>query len=224
MNERGQGYIADMLIFAMMMTIACSLLAKAGPSDPLATSRRYASSLAQSTLLAFQHSTANGIGGFTYELEALGYGLNVSSIKGSTVRELNHKTLIQLLVEDALCNLRLEVVGYTPSKFKPAKGMDEKVHELMKNVLDRLIGERFGYRLVVRAKPIDLSPSVKLYFESEIADLDGGELEQLCSEGVEMSLPISQEELIGRVAGVDISEFELEPEVTVEITLELWSK
>jgi hypothetical protein len=102
--------------------------------------------------------------------------------------------------------------------------MDEKVHELMKNVLDRLIGKRFGYRLVVRAKPIDLSPSVKLYFESEIADLDGGELEQLCSEGVEMSLPISPKELIGRVAGVDISEFELEPEVAVEITLELWSK
>jgi hypothetical protein len=131
---------------------------------------------------------------------------------------------MQLLVEDALCNLRLEVVGYAPSKFKPAKGMDEKVHELMKNVLDRLIGKRFGYRLVVRAKPIDLSPSVKLYFESEIADLDGGELEQLCSEGVEMSLPISPKELIGRVAGVDISEFELEPEVAVEITLELWSK
>jgi hypothetical protein len=39
-----------------------------------------------------------------------------------------------------------------------------------------------------------------------------------------MSLPISPKELIGRVAGVDISEFELEPEVAVEITLELWSR
>jgi len=62
------------------------------------------------------------------------------------------------------------------------------------------------------------------HFETEIKNFDDMAQQKLCSETIISTLPISQEELARLIQGVlGISTSELEPDIAVEITLELWS-
>jgi len=223
MDERGIGYIADMLVFALLISFASLLLVGASPIDPKIESTRYAASFAQSTLLAFQHSTADEFGGFEYQLGALGFELNVPMVGESTKRALRYKTLTQLLVEDALLNLRVEAEGIELEMLRPNQSMESQLRRFLKEVLDKLIGGRFGYRLTVKTSPIELD-FARVYFETEIKNFDNGAQQKLCSETIVSTLPISREELARRIQGVlDVPAPELEPDIVVEITLELWS-
>jgi len=223
MDERGVGYIADMLVFALLISFASLLLAGASPIDPKIESTRYAASFAQSTLLALQRSTADEFGGFGYQLGAFEFELNVPVIGGSTKRDLRYKTLTQLLVEDALLNLHVEAGGIELEMLRPNQGMESRLRGFLKEVLDKLICGRFGYRLTVKTSPMELDFS-RVYFETEIKNFDDMAQQKLCSETIISTLPISQEELARRIQGVlGVSTLKLEPDIVVEITLELWS-
>ncbi len=223
MDERGVGYIADMLVFALLISFASLLLTGASPIDLKIESTRYAASFAQSTLLALQHSTADEFGGFEYQLSAFGFELNVPVIGESTKRDLRYKTLAQLLVEDALLNLHVEAGGIELEMLRPNQSMESRLRGFLKEVLDKLIGGRFGYRLTVKTLPMELDFS-RVYFETEIKNFDDMAQQKLCSETIISTLPISQEELARLIQGVlGISTSELEPDIAVEITLELWS-
>lgn len=223
MDERGVGYIADMLVFALLISFASLFLAGASPIDPKIESTRYAASFAQSTLLALQHSTADEFGGFEYQLSAFGFELNVPVIWKSAKRDLRYKTLAQLLVEDALLNLHVEVGGIELEMLRPNQSMESRLREFLKEVLDKLIGGRFGYRLTVKTLPMELNFS-RVYFETEIKNFDDMTQQKLCSETIISTLPISQEELARLIQGVlGVPTPELEPDIAVEITLELWS-
>ena len=222
MNERGVGYIADTLVFALLISFASLLLVGVSPTDPKIESTRYAASFAQSTLLALQHSTADEFGGFEYRLGSPGFELNVPVLGDSTKRTLHHKTLAQLLIEDALLNLRVEVGEVELELSKPNQNMKIKLQEFLKRVLDELVGGRFGYRLTVKSSPVELD-FARVYFEGDIKNLDEGAQRKLCSETIVATLPIPQDELaqlIREVLGISL---EFEPDPAVEITLELWS-
>lgn len=223
MDERGVGYIADVLIFALLISFASLLLAGTSPIDPKIESTRYAASFAQSTLLALQHSTADEFGGFEYQLSAFGFELNVPVIWKSAKRDLRYKTLAQLLVEDALLNLHVEAGGIELEMLRPNQSMESRLRGFLKEVLDKLIGGRFGYRLTVKTLPMELNFS-RVYFETEIKNFDDTTQQKLCSETIISTLPISQEELARLIQGVlGVPTPELEPDIAVEITLELWS-
>ena len=219
LDGRGIGYLTDMLVFALLISLASMLLAGASPVYPRDQSFRYAQSFAQSTLLAIQQATADEFGGFSYKLDTSGFECVMG---GPLERSLNHKTLAQLLIEDALLNLRFEAHG-VEFGFGPNRNLNSELRVFLESALDRLIGKRFGYRLTAKTAPLELGYA-RVYFETEIKDLDEGAQRKICSETVVSTLPIPPREL-GKVIrerlGVDVSESELDP--VVEITLELWS-
>ena len=223
MDEQGVGYIADVLVFALLISFSSLILVKASPIDPKIESTRYAASFAQSTLLALQRSTADEFGGFEYQLGIFGFGIKVPVIWESAKRDLRYKTLSQLLVEDALLNLHVEAGGIELEMLRPNQSMESQLRGFLKEVLDKLIGGRFGYRLRVKTSPMKLD-FAQAYFETEIKNFDNRVQQKLCSETIISTLPISQEELARRIRVVlGISTPELEPDIAVEITLELWS-
>ena len=225
MDEKGLGYITDMLVFALLTSTAIALLAGANPVDPKIGSTRYASSFAQSTLLSLQHSTADQFGGFKYRLGAFDLELDAPVIGDSAKRELRYKTLAQLLAEDALLNLRVEAGGAELSLLRPNQGMDDELKGFLKSALDRVVGGRFGYRMRAKTEPIDLQ-FARVHFEIEIENLSQAKT-QLCSESVMFSLPATQKELTQRIEGalgIGSLGLELKADPLIEVTLELWSK
>ncbi len=220
MDERGVGYLTDMLVFALLISLASLLLLNASPIDPRTESTRYAASFAQSTLLALQHSTADEFGGFEYRLDVSGSELNW--LGDPVQRNLRHKTLAQLLVEDALLNLHIEAGEIELGALRPSQNMESGVREFLRGALDELIGGRFGYRLTVRTSPVELD-FARVHFESEIKNLEEGAQRKLCSETIVATLPIPREELARRIEGVLGVSLEFEPDLAAEITLELWS-
>jgi len=225
-GERGMGYVADMLVFALMISFASALLVKAGPADMRTVDDRYTANFADSTLLALQNATANEFGGLRYELGFSDSTLNLSILSGSTGRDLSHKTLMQLLVEDAFCNLHVELAGVDISLVKLSQDMDVKVKALLKGALDRLTGGLFDYRLVARTKPIDMSPVIKVWFETKVESSSENQ-QRTFSKTIAMAMPMSWQDLLSRyqeVYHIDLSSLELEPNMTVEITLELWPR
>ncbi|MFQ6129620.1 MAG: hypothetical protein ACE5OT_02275 [Candidatus Hadarchaeaceae archaeon] len=222
MDERGVGYTTDMLVFALLISFASILLFRASPIDPKIESTRYAASFAQSTLLALQRSTADEFGGFEYQLGVFGFELNMPVIGESAKRSLRYKTLTQLLVEDALLNLRVEAGGIELEMLRPNQDMESRLQGFLKEVLDRLIGGRFGYSLTVKTSPMELD-FARVYFETEIKNFDDIVQQKLCSETMVATLPIPQDELAQRIQGALGITLELETDIAVEITLELWS-
>ncbi len=224
MNERGVGYVVDMLVFALLISVAGTLLVKASPVDSRTTDDRYAEAFAESTVLALQHATADGLGGVRYTLGFSGLTLDLPLLGDSARRELRYKTLMQLLVEDALCNLRLEVAGADISFIKLSQEMDTSVRNFLKSALDGLICGRFKYRLTARSVPIEIS-TVCVSFETAVGDSRAG-AQRVFSKTVMMAIPVPWQELLSRVENVchlNLSGLELEPNAVVEITLELWS-
>lgn len=215
---RGQAYLADVLVFALMVTIACSLLIGVGSVGSIALYDRYAVQLIHSILLTLQHSTANEFGGLTYKL-------NIQTPWGSTSRELRHKTLSQLLVEDALCNLRVRVNGRELEMPNHNRELDDAIHDLLKKMLDKFIGGRYGYSLKARIVPTKLSPSIQIYFEISVESLGGEGWQKVHSETILFSLPLTKRDLVSYAGGIRSIDFsQAEPEIAVEVTLSLWSR
>lgn len=221
MDKRGQAYVIDMLLFALMVVLACSFLIKTSPPEPNSVNDHYAANLTQSALLALQHATANELGGFEYAPDVLDVRVPWSSGE----RDLSHKTLAQLLVEDMFCNLHVEVCGRDVTPLKSNQEFDGRVREFLRTALDKLIGGRFDYRLSVKATPIDLSPTARVHFETSIESFNDNGRRQVCSKTIRMCLPTPRQELFSIVQNIcPGSDSELESEAIVEITLSLWSK
>jgi hypothetical protein len=225
LEEGGFGCIADMFVFALLVSTAIMLLAAASPADPRVETTRYAVSFAQSTLRSMQNSTADQFGGFDYTLGALGLEPNIPVVGESARRELHHKSIAQLLAEDALLNLHVEVGGAELTPPRLNQDMDEKLRVFLKSMLDEVVGGRFGYRLRLITEPIN-SGFARAHFEMEISDLAQART-QLCSETVMLPLPTSREELIhhiGEMLGMDSLGLGLNADPVLEVNLELWSR
>ncbi len=205
MKEAGFGYVADILVFALLISTAITILSGLAPVDLRVESERYASSFAQSLLISFQNATPEQLGGFEYRL-GLASGMNIPLAGDSARRQLRHKTICQLLAECALLNLRAEVAGKGLSLLMPNSEMEDRLEELLKTALERAVAGRFGYRLLASVTSDGLGP-VSLSFEMEVAELSGAR-DQLCSETVLVSLPGSRAS---------------EADLILELRLELWS-
>jgi hypothetical protein len=104
--------------------------------------------------------------------------------------------------------------------------MNAKVRALLKGALDRLSGGLFEYRLTARTKPIDVSPIAKVWFETKV-ESSSENRQRAFSKTITMTMPISWQDLLSRcqeMYHINLSSLELESNVTVEITLELWSR
>jgi hypothetical protein len=238
-EEKGVGYIADMIFFALMIAFASSLLIGMGSAGPTVSSERYAPSLARDTLLTLQQATVDELGGVSYELEL--------PINWSSERRLRHKTLTQLFIEDALLNSRLRFEGGIASSSLNHE-FDDSVCELLESTLDRLLAGRFGYRLSVQMTPFELPSGAQVFFSTEVEDFERGS-RRLCSESVEVGVPVPIEwfggvQYPGEGFGSRFSIFELirdlildlfnvpldspstppSSDPTIVMTLELWSK
>ncbi len=222
MNNKGTGTVVDLLVFAMLVSIAITFLFIVNPIDPKIESKRYASTFAQSTLLSIQHCTADQFGGFEYKLSVLDNNLIIPIVEESAKRRLHNKTLANLLVEETLLNMYLEVGGTDLTLLRPNRMMDDKLRGLLKSCIDRLIGGRFCYRLRVRAEPIKLG-FARVHFEFEVENLVGAK-EQLCSETLMLFLPEIGDELTKRLEdalGTELPDyFKIDP--IAEVALELW--
>jgi hypothetical protein len=214
-----------MLVFALLISFASALLIKVSPADVRTIDDRYTANFVDSALLALQNATANGLGGLRYELGFSDLTLDLPLLSSSAGRDLGHKTLVQLLVEDALCNLHIELGGVDVNLVKLSQDLDMKVRALLKRALDDLSGGLFEYRLIARTKPIEIPPMVKVWFETNVSSSENPQ--QAFSKTIIMAMPISWRDLLSRcreVYHINIPSFELEPNVTVEITLELWPR
>lgn len=183
MEEKGVGYIADVIFFALMIAFASSLLIGMDSAGPTVSSERYAPSLARDTLLTLQQATVDELGGVSYELEL--------PISWSSERRLRHKTLTQLFIEDALLNSRLRVRGGIASSSLNHE-FDNRVYELLEYTLDRLLAGRFGYRLSIQMMPFELPSGAQVFFSTEVEDFERGS-RQLCSESIEVGVPVPVE-------------------------------
>jgi hypothetical protein len=221
MDKRGQGYAIDMLVFALLVALACSILIKASPEEPKILNDRYGTNLATSVLQTFQNVTSGEVGGLEYKPDILGFLVPWSSGE----RDLRYKTLAQLLVEDMLCNLRVELAGQEVLPLKANLEFNRQVRELLKATLDEIVGGRFDYRLDVIADPIDFSPAVRMHFETSIESFSDNYRLQVCSETIRMCLPITQQKLLSSIQNIyPNTDFSLELDPLVRITLSLWSK
>ncbi len=214
MEEGGLGTIADVLVFALLVSAAVTALSTLAPVETRAESERYASSFAQSILLSFQKETPEQFGGFEYSLSLPPGG-------GSARRQLRHKTICQLLAECALLNMRVEVAGEGITMMMPNSEMDDGLRALLREVLSRTIAGRFGYRLVATVGKT-FAGSIKFHYQMEVAEIPGAR-SQLCSETALVTLPGS-EDMAGSISSYGIFLPRSITEVLVlELRLELWS-
>jgi len=220
--DKGIGQVADILVFALLISIAITALSAVVLVDLRVEVSLYASNLAQSTLLSFQYSTAEQFGGFEYQLGAFGFEANFPLAMESTRRDLRYKTLCQLIEETALLNLRVEVAGVAVPLLRPNMAMEGCLEVLLKRVLDLTVGGKFEYRLLVRTVPVDLG-FVQLIFEMEISKLSGTK-DQMCSETMALSLPTTEEELMEILRPFkSVPSVAFDPDPIIEVGLELWS-
>ncbi|MEA1905159.1 MAG: hypothetical protein U9M97_04705 [Candidatus Hadarchaeota archaeon] len=183
MEEKGVGYIADVIFFALMIAFASSLLIGMDSAEPAISSERYAPSLARDTLLTLQQATVDELGGISYELEL--------PISWSSERRLRHKTLTQLFIEDALLNYRLRIEGGMAGSSLNHE-FDDRVRELLESTLDRLLAGRFSYRLSVQMMSFERPSGAQVFFSTEVEDFENG-ARQLCSESIEVGVPVPVE-------------------------------
>ncbi|MEW6593208.1 MAG: hypothetical protein AB1305_06045 [Candidatus Hadarchaeota archaeon] len=217
---RGSGSISDMLSFSIIVSAAAAFLFQA-PFDPASGSTRYAASYSQSLLLSLKNITAGQLGGFRYNLGVL--GLDLPSSLSSAVKNLRYKTVTDLLVEDALLNMKAEFSGENITILNLSADMDEKLRLFLKSALDEIICGRFGYRLSARTAPIDLGVA-RLSFETTVENLDGWG-RQFWLETTNIPLPASSERLVSlaeNALGLDLPGLEADP--FIKLTLELWSR
>lgn len=224
MERRASGTTADLLFFALMITVASLLLLQARPleaGDSLKKS--YAKRLAQSTLLTLQQTPVHELGDLSYELDL--------STGKSSKRILRQKTPIQLISEDVLLNPRLRSNGRIIAS-TTNREFDEELTELLRRALDEFVEDRFGYRLIVRTSTLKVAEEGWAYFRKVVANFDESS-EPLCSEGITLDLIVPNEWMKGLAykAGESTGDRDLERSVgsserkvwTVTIVLELWS-
>lgn len=180
----------------------------------------YAKRTAQNALLALQNIPVK-------EFESLSYTPDLP-IFNSSRRNLREKTLAKLIIEEVLINPPSGVFYDIESKNDPYQ-FSKELREILEEALDRLIGGRFGYRMIVRLKPIPVSKAETLRLKRVIQDFDG-DLQKLCSESVRLNFAIPQVWLDYTQQSDDkLSDFQLSgyPKSrigTLILNLELWSK
>ncbi len=182
MREKGVSSVFDLLVFALLVSTASLLLADFRPVDESLGSEVYASSLARSALLTIQNSSVEKLGGVQYQLS----GLSCLPVVGdSAKRSLQQKTFGEILADDAILNVKLELLGENVNSGLN-RDLDEKLLKSLKAFLDRVFGGRFGYRLRARLEQSGLEP--KFGFEAAIENLNGAN-RMISSETAVLTLP-----------------------------------
>lgn len=222
MKEQGLGYAADMLMFAILISLSFAILSNFSQVDDGIVTERYCTSFARHALLALLNCTADQFGGFNY-LSGFHVPVVDLPITHHLTPKFYHKNIGQLLVEDAMLNMRLRFGDKTTIKIWSNKDMHQQLTSLLKSTLDNLVGKRFGYRFSASARLAE-AYLAGLDFSLTIENLPPSGV-RLCAETVLLSTPVSRSELMNLLQ--DVVGFPpplLETDPTMEIKLELWSR
>jgi hypothetical protein len=214
----------DLIIFALLISVAVSIPLALSHDNAEIITERYAASFARSTLVALLNTPAEQFGGFSYRFFFNSPEFRVPFIESSTRRKLDHKTIAQLLAEDALLNLRLTIDNSKIGPIWSGQEMDEKLRIFLKSLLDNLVGGRFGYRLRAKATPVEV-PFICLDFDLVVENLYPARA-KLCSETLLLSLPAAENELTALLGSPSVAGSPWPPvaDPIIEISLELWSR
>lgn len=180
-GERGIGATADIVFFALTVSMACVILVGSTPSSAEGVTSGYARRYAQNTLLMFQEVPTGKLGNFSYTLIGFRFWK-------SPDRELDRKTVTQLIAEDVLLNPEWKM----ENKIVSLEVNDEFGDELgrfLESSLNRILGGRFGHKLTVRLNPVRFSDGRVLRYERIIEDRND-DSERLCSETLRLSVSI----------------------------------
>lgn len=224
MKEQGLGYIADLLIFAILVSLSLTILSNSNQADAEIITERYAASFARNALLALLNCTADQFGGFSYRAGFQTPELDSTLPPHLILKKFYHKKIGQLLVEDAMLNMQLKIGDKTATTIWSNEDMHRQLTALLKSTLDNLVGSRFGYRFSAVTRPAE-DYLAGFDFNLIIENLVPSRV-KLCSETVLLSLPVSRAELMNLLkgrAGFTLSPL-LETDPTVEVNLELWSR
>lgn len=161
MKNFGIGSTADLLFFALMLTLASLILMTFSPQAQN-LNNRYSKRVAQNVLLAFQHVPMEELDTFSYHPTLNNFTLSE--------RNLRKKTITQILIEEMLVNPPLVVDNEGCEKVCP--GFSKKTEETIEDSLEDFLGKRFGYRLKICMKPLSIGKGGSLQFKKIIQNFD----------------------------------------------------
>lgn len=226
LRGEGVGSTVDVLFFALVITLASFLLLQITPSGGDIEREDYAARLAQSTLISFQRTPVGELSEFSYTPDL--------PIKNPSERRLSRKTITQLIAEDVLMNPQFHLGGRSVT-LTTNREFDQELTDFLRKALDKFVGDRFDYRLIVQMPKIKLSGEGWVYFRKVIEDFDRSS-ELIRSESIPLNFAIpsrwdvgpptsssTAEPLGDKQSSSQISRSS-EGTATVIITLELWSK
>lgn len=141
MKERGIGTTADVLFLTLMVSVACLLLIGFPSIRSEGDTSGYAERTAQNTLLAFQRVPVEEFGNFSYTPDL--------PVENPSERTLGRKTVTQLIAEGVLLNPQWKVDNKLVSIGTNYK-YEEKLGSFLDSSLEKFVGKRFGFRLIIR--------------------------------------------------------------------------
>ncbi len=210
MREEGMASVADVLFLALLVSLSCLVLVQATPSGASVRSGAYAKRAAQNTLLSLQKLPVR-------ELDNFSYSPDMPFFVPSEERRFERKTLSQLIREDILLNPGWEKVKV--GNPKENSGFSGELEETLKLALERLVGRRFGYRLIVRLDPIVLSWNRVLEYGMTIQNFEN-DSSKICSQSVLLNFSVPERWLMKG----DNSLRYFGGYGDLHLVLELWSK
>lgn len=96
---------------------------------------------------------------------------------------------------------------------------------ILENTLDKLVGERFGYRLTIKMDPVKISEINRIRYKKSIENFDR-ESEKACSESIVLFLQLPQNWTdhtnSQRRNYLKNSNYPSKKLATIFLTLELW--
>lgn len=182
LKDRGLGTITDVLFLTLTITFACLLIIGSYPNRNKIDSSNYARRVAQNTLLILQHVSAGELGDFHYTP-------NLQSRKLSE-RTIKRKTATQLITEDVLLNPKWRI---NQEIFSDETNYEygEKLEGFLENSLEKILGDKFGYRLIIKMNPVEISENRILEYQRLVEDYDMNS-KRICSESIDLNLAIPQ--------------------------------
>lgn len=200
MKDNGVGKVADILFFALMISLASLLLIGSSRLNRETRISGYAEGVAQNTLLILQNLPAEKLGNFSY---------TPKFCFGNTCeKSLGKKTPAQLIVEGVMLNPEWRVDNEL-LVYKEDSSYQRELEIFLRDFLEDFVGERFGYRFIVRANPVKISRNRFLKYQLFVED-SNEKSQRLCSESMtlDFAVPWSWSESGSRNVQVELSDFE----------------
>ncbi|KXA92474.1 hypothetical protein AKJ64_03070 [candidate division MSBL1 archaeon SCGC-AAA259E17] len=241
MKSKGGSTTADIFVLSLLVVFACLLLIVSSPFQDRGKLDARAEITAQNIFLVFHQVPVEEFGNLSYVPNL--------PLERPTERVLRKKTVVQLIAECVLLNPEYKVKDVF-LKDKTNSEYEKKLLNFLDNLLERAVGDRFGFQFVVQLDSIELSEDKVLRYRKSIGDFDGNS-RRLCSESTSLVLvfppiyppprpdphfksfildrgfvpglnpPLKENWIGGRRSSLGTSSVEFG---TLRLTLELWSR